>query len=200
MRHYSGRRRANAHMHFICPQKGEEALYAGITTMPVGSTGPATMMRLVWHIGNRHLPAELHPHAIRLRHGPVSTPCPKVWVRGSSGFRRRSVPKPVQAARADAEFPTRSAALVPERIMGVETGGCPHTAIREEASISLAAVEEMSARFPTLDAILIESGRDNLSPTFSPFLGTNRKQNTGLHGIIAFIVRTGRRVGTSGQP
>lgn len=189
-------------MHFICPQKGEEALYASITTMPVGSTGPATMMRLVRRLGNRNLLAELHPHAIRLRDSPVSMPCPKVWVRGSSGFRCRSAPKPVlvQAARADAEFPTRSAALVPERIMGVETGGCPHTAIREEASISLAAVEEMSARFPTLDAILIESGRDNLSPTFSPLLGTNRKQNTGLHDIIAFIVRTGRRVGTSGQP
>lgn len=189
-------------MPFICLQKVEEALYAGITTMPVGSTGPATMMRLVLRIGNRHLPAKLHPHAIRLRDGHASTPCSKGWVRGSSGFRRRFAPKavPVQSARADAEFTTRSAALVPERIMGLETGGCPHTAIRKEASINLAAVEEMSARFPTPDAILIESGRDNLSPTVSPFMGTNRKKNTGLHGIIAFIVRTGRRVGTSGQP
>jgi urease accessory protein len=72
--------------------------------------------------------------------------------------------------REDAEFLTRSGALVPERIMGVETGGCPHTAIREDASINLAAVAEMSARFPGLDAILIESGGDNLAATFSPEL------------------------------
>lgn len=72
--------------------------------------------------------------------------------------------------REDAEFLTRSGALVPERIMGVETGGCPHTAIREDASINLAAVEEMCLRFPTLEAIFIESGGDNLSATFSPEL------------------------------
>ncbi|MBA4354624.1 MAG: urease accessory protein UreG [Novosphingobium sp.] len=72
--------------------------------------------------------------------------------------------------REDAEFLTRSGALVPERIMGVETGGCPHTAIREDASINLAAVEEMCERFPTLEAIFIESGGDNLSATFSPEL------------------------------
>ncbi len=72
--------------------------------------------------------------------------------------------------REDAEFLARSGALVPERIMGVETGGCPHTAIREDASINLAAVADMSARFPGLDAILIESGGDNLAATFSPEL------------------------------
>lgn len=72
--------------------------------------------------------------------------------------------------REDAEFLTRSGALVPERIMGVETGGCPHTAIREDASINLAAVADMSARFPTLEIILVESGGDNLSATFSPEL------------------------------
>jgi urease accessory protein len=72
--------------------------------------------------------------------------------------------------REDAEFLTRSGALVPERIMGVETGGCPHTAIREDASINLAAVAEMAARFPGLEIILIESGGDNLSATFSPEL------------------------------
>jgi urease accessory protein len=72
--------------------------------------------------------------------------------------------------REDAEFLTRSGALVPERIMGVETGGCPHTAIREDASINLAAVADMSARFPGLDAIFIESGGDNLAATFSPEL------------------------------
>ncbi len=72
--------------------------------------------------------------------------------------------------REDAEFLTRSGALPPERIMGVETGGCPHTAIREDASINLAAVAEMRERFPDLDLVLIESGGDNLAATFSPEL------------------------------
>jgi len=61
-------------------------------------------------------------------------------------------------------------ALVPERIMGVETGGCPHTAIREDASINLEAVDQMTRRFPGLDLIFIESGGDNLAATFSPEL------------------------------
>ena len=72
--------------------------------------------------------------------------------------------------REDAEFLTRSGALAPERIAGVETGGCPHTAIREDASINLAAVDDMNARFPGLEAIFIESGGDNLAATFSPEL------------------------------
>jgi urease accessory protein len=72
--------------------------------------------------------------------------------------------------REDAEFLTRSGALSPDRIMGVETGGCPHTAIREDASMNLAAVSEMSERFPDLDVVFIESGGDNLSATFSPEL------------------------------
>ena len=72
--------------------------------------------------------------------------------------------------REDAEFLTRSGALAPERIMGVETGGCPHTAIREDASINLAAVDQMVARFPGLELIFIESGGDNLAATFSPEL------------------------------
>ena len=72
--------------------------------------------------------------------------------------------------KEDAEFLTRSGALEPERIMGVETGGCPHTAIREDASANLAAVAEMSRRFPDLDLILIESGGDNLAASFSPEL------------------------------
>jgi urease accessory protein len=72
--------------------------------------------------------------------------------------------------REDAEILTRAGALAPERIMGVETGGCPHTAIREDASINLAAVSEMRAKFPDLDLILIESGGDNLAATFSPEL------------------------------
>src|SRR6202051_4844556 len=72
--------------------------------------------------------------------------------------------------KEDAEFLTRSGALSPERILGVETGGCPHTAIREDASINLAAVADLRARFPDLDLILIESGGDNLAGTFSPHL------------------------------
>ena len=70
----------------------------------------------------------------------------------------------------DAEFLVRSGALAPERIAGVETGGCPHTAIREDASINLAAVKDMRQKFPELDLILIESGGDNLAATFSPEL------------------------------
>jgi len=72
--------------------------------------------------------------------------------------------------REDAEFLTKNSLLPAERIMGVETGGCPHTAIREDASMNLEAVEEMSNRFPDLDIIFIESGGDNLSATFSPDL------------------------------
>lgn len=72
--------------------------------------------------------------------------------------------------REDAEFLIRSKALAPERIVGVETGGCPHTAIREDASMNLAAVEALSERFASLDAVLVESGGDNLSATFSPEL------------------------------
>lgn len=72
--------------------------------------------------------------------------------------------------REDAEFLTRSGALSPDHIMGVETGGCPHTAIREDASINLAAVDDMTARFPDLDIVFIESGGDNLAATFSPEL------------------------------
>ena len=72
--------------------------------------------------------------------------------------------------REDAEFLTRSGALAPERIAGVETGGCPHTAIREDASINLAAIERMRQAFPRLDLVFIESGGDNLAATFSPEL------------------------------
>jgi urease accessory protein len=70
----------------------------------------------------------------------------------------------------DAQFLVRNEALAPERIIGVETGGCPHTAIREDASINLEAVERLSAVFPDLDVIFVESGGDNLAATFSPEL------------------------------
>jgi len=72
--------------------------------------------------------------------------------------------------REDAEFLTRAQALPPGRIVGVETGGCPHTAIREDASMNLAAVEELCARFPGLDIVFVESGGDNLTASFSPEL------------------------------
>lgn len=72
--------------------------------------------------------------------------------------------------KEDARLLTVAGALPQERIMGVETGGCPHTAIREDCSINLAAVEEMRSKFPNLDLILIESGGDNLAATFSPEL------------------------------
>lgn len=72
--------------------------------------------------------------------------------------------------REDAEFLTRAGALAPERIAGIETGGCPHTAIREDASINMAAVADMRTAFPDLDIVIIESGGDNLAATFSPEL------------------------------
>ena len=70
----------------------------------------------------------------------------------------------------DAQFLTRSGALSPERIVGVETGGCPHTAIREDASLNLAAVAELTRRLAPLDVVFVESGGDNLAATFSPEL------------------------------
>ena len=72
--------------------------------------------------------------------------------------------------KEDAQFLMRSGALPEERIVGVETGGCPHTAIREDASINLDAVDGLTRRFPQLDLVIIESGGDNLAATFSPEL------------------------------
>src|SRR4051812_9731155 len=72
--------------------------------------------------------------------------------------------------REDAQFLVRNEALAPERIIGVETGGCPHTAIREDASINLEAVARLTRRFDALDFVIIESGGDNLAATFSPEL------------------------------
>ena len=72
--------------------------------------------------------------------------------------------------REDAEFLSRSGALASDRIVGVETGGCPHTAIREDASMNLEAVSKLEALFPRLDLLFIESGGDNLAATFSPEL------------------------------
>jgi len=72
--------------------------------------------------------------------------------------------------KEDAEFLTRAGSLVPERIIGVETGGCPHTAIREDTSMNTAAIEELKQRHPDLQVIFVESGGDNLSATFSPEL------------------------------
>jgi urease accessory protein len=72
--------------------------------------------------------------------------------------------------KEDAQFLMKSGALANERIVGVETGGCPHTAIREDASINMTAIEELIARFPRLDLVIVESGGDNLAATFSPEL------------------------------
>jgi urease accessory protein len=72
--------------------------------------------------------------------------------------------------KEDAEFLTRAGALAPERIVGVETGGCPHTAIREDASINLAAVSDIVRKWPQLEIVFVESGGDNLAATFSPEL------------------------------
>lgn len=72
--------------------------------------------------------------------------------------------------KEDSEFLTRNDAMPPERIVGVETGGCPHTAIREDASINLTAIDELNAKFSGLELIIIESGGDNLAATFSPEL------------------------------
>ena len=72
--------------------------------------------------------------------------------------------------REDAEFLLRSGALPAERIVGVETGGCPHTAIREDASMNLAAIDSMNRAIPGLDLVIVESGGDNLAATFSPEL------------------------------
>ena len=92
----------------------------------------------------------------------------------------------------DAEYLVRSGALAPERITGVETGGCPHTAIREDASINLAAVADMQAKFPKLDLILIESGGDNLAATFSPELADLT--------IYVIDVAGGEKIPTKGGP
>jgi urease accessory protein len=72
--------------------------------------------------------------------------------------------------KEDAEFLTRAGALTPDRIVGVETGGCPHTAIREDASINLAAVSDIVRKWPDLEIVFVESGGDNLAATFSPEL------------------------------
>lgn len=92
----------------------------------------------------------------------------------------------------DADYLVRSGALAADRIMGVETGGCPHTAIREDASINLAAVAEMRARFPDLDLILIESGGDNLAATFSPELADIT--------IYVIDVAAGEKIPSKGGP
>src|SRR5438876_3856762 len=94
--------------------------------------------------------------------------------------------------REDAEFLTRAGALPPERILGVETGGCPHEAIREDVSMNLAAVEALEHRFPGLELILIESGGDNLAATFSPDLAE--------HTIYVIDVAAGDKIPRKGGP
>ena len=117
----------------------------------------------------------------KLRHGPL-----RVGIGGPVGAGKTSMTEALCRAlsphismavitndiytREDADYLLRVQALSPDRIRGVETGGCPHTAIREDASVNLAAVEELKLAFPELELILIESGGDNLAATFSPEL------------------------------
>jgi urease accessory protein len=94
--------------------------------------------------------------------------------------------------KEDAEFVTRSGAIDAARVIGVETGGCPHTAIREDVSMNLVAVDEMVARFPDLDIIFIESGGDNLAATFSPELADSH--------IYVIDVGEGEKIPRKGGP
>ena len=94
--------------------------------------------------------------------------------------------------RWDADYLVRSGSLAPDRIAGVETGGCPHTAIREDASMNLAAVADMRAKFPNLDLVLIESGGDNLAATFSPELADLT--------IYVIDVAAGEKIPSKGGP
>ena len=124
--------------------------------------------------------SQIHSGA-RLKHGPL-----RVGIGGPVGAGKTSMTEALCRAlsphismavitndiytREDADFLVRAQALPAERIRGVETGGCPHTAIREDASVNLAAIEDLKQTFPDLDLILIESGGDNLAATFSPEL------------------------------
>jgi len=92
----------------------------------------------------------------------------------------------------DAQFLVRNEALAPERILGVETGGCPHTAIREDASINLEAVDRLTRRFPDLDVVFVESGGDNLAATFSPELSD--------YTIYVIDVAAGDKIPRKGGP
>jgi urease accessory protein len=92
----------------------------------------------------------------------------------------------------DAQFLVRHEALPPERVLGVETGGCPHTAIREDASINLEAIDRLSRRFPALDLVFVESGGDNLAATFSPELSD--------YTIYVIDVAAGDKIPRKGGP
>jgi urease accessory protein len=94
--------------------------------------------------------------------------------------------------KEDAEFLTRAGSLTPDRILGIETGGCPHTAIREDASINLAGVAELVKKFPALQLLLIESGGDNLAATFSPDLADRT--------IYVIDVSAGEKIPRKGGP
>ena len=94
--------------------------------------------------------------------------------------------------KEDAEFVAKSGAIDPSRVIGVETGGCPHTAIREDVSMNLVAVDEMTRRFPDLDIIFIESGGDNLAATFSPELADSH--------IYVIDVGEGEKIPRKGGP
>lgn len=94
--------------------------------------------------------------------------------------------------KEDAEFVTRSGAIDPERVVGVETGGCPHTAIREDVSMNMLACQDLTEKFPDLDIIFIESGGDNLAATFSPELADSH--------IYVIDVGEGEKIPRKGGP
>jgi len=161
----------DSHIHFIWPQRIDEALMSGIATMLGGGTGPATGTDATtctpgpWHIQRMLEAADALPMNLGFfGKGKVSLPEP-LREKHSPGV----VPNDVCTAE-DARFLVQHAALPQERILGVETGGCPHTAIREDASINLEAVARLTTAFPDIEIVFVESGGDNLAATFSPEL------------------------------
>ena len=140
-----------------------------------GGPPPAPIMRL--HrpgASTRTVPAMHAPDVLRVGvGGPVGSGKTALVDRLCKALRDRlnmAVVTNDIYTREDAEFLVRSQALTPDRIRGVETGGCPHTAIREDASMNLAAIDELMEAFPGLELIIVESGGDNLAATFSPEL------------------------------
>ncbi len=135
---------------------------------------PPTDLTLATAANRSRAPAQSHDGPLRVGvGGPVGSGKTALMLSLCRAFRDRydiaAVTNDIYTEE-DAQFLVRNEALAPERIIGVETGGCPHTAIREDASINLEAVARLQARFKTLQLILIESGGDNLAATFSPEL------------------------------
>ncbi len=193
----------DTHIHFICPQQIDEALVSGITTMIGGGTGPATGTNATtctpgpWHIARMLESAEGLPMNLGFLGigGPVGSGKTTLTEMLCKAMRARYdlvvVTNDIYT-KEDQRLLTVAGALAPERIMGVETGGCPHTAIREDASINLDAVDQMLGKFPDADIVFIESGGDNLAATFSPELSD--------HTIYVIDVAGGEKIPRKGGP